>query len=210
MMTVPPSVNSSRSVAAQARAPSRLWAASSTTVGSRWATSKRPAPVTAANASVPRRRRAAVEEGLHRGEGDGGVVGLVGAVEGTKTSSTGPGGCAVDKPGHRGRSSTGPVEVSRATRSRRRVSAKMARRSGSASPSTKWCPASRSDLLLGDGLPPAPTPSVWSWPTLVSTATAPSATLVASQRPSMPTSITATSTATSANQGNAAAVRISK
>jgi hypothetical protein len=56
----------------------------------------------------------------------------------------------------------------------------------------------------------SPVPSVWSLPTLVITATWPSATLVASQRPSSPTSITARSTATWLNQENAAAVSRSK
>jgi hypothetical protein len=46
--------------------------------------------------------------------------------------------------------------------------------------------------------------------TLVMTATCASTTFVASQRPSMPTSTTATSMATSANQRNAHAVTISK
>ncbi len=52
----------------------------------------------------------------------------------------------------------------------------------------------------------SPTPSVWSNPMLVMTATSASTTLVASNRPSSPTSITATSTATSANHASAAAV----
>ena len=55
-----------------------------------------------------------------------------------------------------------------------------------------------------------PANSVWSMPMLVITATWASTTLVASQRPSSPTSTTATSTATSANQRKAAAVTASK
>ncbi|MEZ5208779.1 MAG: hypothetical protein R2690_17815 [Acidimicrobiales bacterium] len=52
--------------------------------------------------------------------------------------------------------------------------------------------------------------SVWSGPMLVMTATAASATLVASNRPRTPTSTTATSTGSSANQANADAVSTSK
>ena len=55
-----------------------------------------------------------------------------------------------------------------------------------------------------------PANSVWSMPMLVITATWAETTLVASQRPSRPTSTTATSTAMSANQRNAAAVHASK
>jgi len=55
-----------------------------------------------------------------------------------------------------------------------------------------------------------PANSVWSMPMFVMTATWASTMLVASQRPSMPTSITATSTAMSANHRNAAAVTASK
>ena len=55
-----------------------------------------------------------------------------------------------------------------------------------------------------------PANSLWSMPMLVMTATCASHTLVASQRPSSPTSTTATSTARSANQRNAAAVVVSK
>jgi hypothetical protein len=51
--------------------------------------------------------------------------------------------------------------------------------------------------------------SAWSSCTLVTTATVPSATFVASQRPSMPTSTTATSTLASASSQNAAAVSAS-
>ena len=51
-----------------------------------------------------------------------------------------------------------------------------------------------------------PANSLWSMPMLVTTATWASTTLVASHRPSRPTSTTATSTAVSANQRNAAAV----
>ena len=54
-----------------------------------------------------------------------------------------------------------------------------------------------------------PMVSAWSRLTLVTTATWPSATLVASQRPPRPTSTTPASTAMSANQRKAAAVRIS-
>ena len=56
----------------------------------------------------------------------------------------------------------------------------------------------------------SPRPLVWSLPMLVTTATCPSATLVASQRPSRPTSTAATSTATWLNQAKAAAVSSSK
>jgi hypothetical protein len=56
----------------------------------------------------------------------------------------------------------------------------------------------------------SPTPSVWSWPTLVTTATWPSTTFVGSQRPSRPTSTTATSTATWLNHARPAAVSSSK
>ena len=55
-----------------------------------------------------------------------------------------------------------------------------------------------------------PANSLWSMPMLVTTATWAWTTLVASQRPSRPTSTTATSTAVSANQRNAAAVHASK
>jgi hypothetical protein len=55
-----------------------------------------------------------------------------------------------------------------------------------------------------------PANSVWSSPTLVTTATTGSTTLVASQVPSIPTSTTATSTGASAKHQKAAAVTISK
>ena len=55
-----------------------------------------------------------------------------------------------------------------------------------------------------------PANSLWSMPMFVTTATWASTTLVASHRPSRPTSTTATSTAVSANQRNAAAVHASK
>ncbi len=54
-----------------------------------------------------------------------------------------------------------------------------------------------------------PRNSTWSRPTLVTTATSASTTLVASQRPPSPTSKIATSTGRSANHSMAAAVRIS-
>ena len=55
-----------------------------------------------------------------------------------------------------------------------------------------------------------PANSLWSMPMFVITATCASTTFVASHRPSSPTSTTATSTAMSANQRNAAAVQASK
>ncbi len=55
-----------------------------------------------------------------------------------------------------------------------------------------------------------PSHCMWSIATGVITATAPSATLVASQRPPRPTSITATSTGASAKAANIMPVRISK
>ena len=51
---------------------------------------------------------------------------------------------------------------------------------------------------------------MWSSPMGVTTATAPSATFVASHRPPMPTSTTAASTGASAKQANASAVSTSK
>ena len=62
---------------------------------------------------------------------------------------------------------------------------------------------------LATAMRQSPTPSVWSIPTLVSVATSASTTLVASKRPSIPTSTTATSTATSAKCWSAAAVTVS-
>ena len=55
-----------------------------------------------------------------------------------------------------------------------------------------------------------PAYSMWSRAMFVITATSEAITFVASHRPSMPTSTTATSTASSANQRNIAAVMISK
>ena len=55
-----------------------------------------------------------------------------------------------------------------------------------------------------------PANSLWSIPMFVITATWAVTTLVASHRPSSPTSTTATSTAVSANQRKAAAVHASK
>ena len=55
-----------------------------------------------------------------------------------------------------------------------------------------------------------PANSLWSMPMFVTTATWASTMFVASQRPSSPTSATTTSTATSANHRNAAAVTASK
>ncbi len=56
----------------------------------------------------------------------------------------------------------------------------------------------------------SPSQAVWSREMGVTTATAPSATLVASQVPPRPTSMTATSTGTSAKMANAMPVRTSK
>jgi hypothetical protein len=55
-----------------------------------------------------------------------------------------------------------------------------------------------------------PASSLWSIPMFVTTATCARTTFVASHLPSSPTSTTATSTAVSANQRNAAAVHASK
>ena len=87
----------------------------------------------------------------------------------------------------------------------------MSTRSGSVSPTTTalpglMMPAFSRAMSASSG----PANSVWSSPMLVITATWAFTTLVASQRPSMPTSMTPTSTATSANQRNAAAVTASK
>ena len=67
-------------------------------------------------------------------------------------------------------------------------------------------PAFSSAICLTVG----PAYSVWSSAIFVITATSELITFVASQRPSIPTSTTATSTASSANQRNIAAVMISK
>ena len=87
----------------------------------------------------------------------------------------------------------------------------MATSSGSVSPRTSVLPGlTMPDFSVATSTSVGPAYSRWSAPTLVTTATWPSTTLVASHRPSSPTSITITSTATSANQRKAAAVTISK
>ncbi|MCI3950439.1 MAG: hypothetical protein K0R11_2373 [Acidimicrobiales bacterium] len=83
--------------------------------------------------------------------------------------------------------------------------------SGSVSPSTSvdtglTIPAFSAAMWRRVG----PSTAVWSRPTLVTTATTPSATLVASWRPAMPTSRTTASTGRSANQRKAARVSASK
>ena len=103
------------------------------------------------------------------------------------------------------------VDVALATTRSAPAARKMAASSGSVSPSTSVRPGlTMPAFSAATSSQVGPAYSVWSCPTLVTTATWPSTTLVASHRPSRPTSTTATSTATSANQRNAAAVRISK
>jgi hypothetical protein len=91
------------------------------------------------------------------------------------------------------------------------ASRKMATSSGRVSPTTTplrgfTIPAFSRAMCSRVG----PANSVWSIPMFVITATWASTTLVASHRPSSPTSTTMASTATSANHRNADAVRISK
>ena len=94
-----------------------------------------------------------------------------------------------------------------------RVAASRSRatRVGSVSPMTTRLPSLKMpDLSRPMSSSVGPRTSVWSKLILVSTATLPSTTLVLSHWPPNPTSITATSTASSANQASAAAVRSSK
>ncbi|OLT18823.1 hypothetical protein BJF78_11470 [Pseudonocardia sp. CNS-139] len=119
-----------------------------------------------------------------------------------RRSTTEPDGAGrrASHPKSRSRSRTrpGPSAVNRGSRS------------GSVSPSTSVAPGRTMPAFSrATSARVGPARSVWSSPTLVTTATDPSTTFVASQRPSMPTSTTATSTARCPSSQNAAAVSAS-
>ena len=160
---------------------------------------------------VARERR--LEEALDRGEGDGGVVALVVAVEREEHVGVhGQGRLEGEQPAAEAELVLGAVEVELAPPHDARPSARnRAARSGSVSPRTSVEPGfTMPAFSRATSASVGPAYSVWSSPTLVTTATWPSPTFVASHRPSSPTSTTATSTAASANVRKAAAVRISK
>ena len=127
-----------------------------------------------------------------------GVLALVGAVQRQEhlvvRSRPACGGRACDRR---------PPAGSPCTRSRRRAAtppppasaSNTSCSAGSVSPSTKIAPGLTMPAFSSAmRRRQSPCPSVWSWPTFVSTATTPSTTLVASHRPSRPTSTTAACT----------------
>ena len=209
--------NSSASASRSACAPATLCAPSSSTSGCRPTISSRPGERTRVNASYDRvgfERRA--DERLRGRERDRRVVALVRAVQrdehvgvarrrGVKSSTQ-----RGRRPRARWRAT--PKSTSRRTTRAGSRSVKNGTRSGSVSPSTSVAPVLDDPGLLRRDLLGASVPRycVWSMLTFVTTATSASITFVASHVPPRPTSTTATSTATSANQRSAAPVTISK
>ena len=178
-------------------------------------TSNRPGIVTSANPSVTtssRQRRG--EERLDRGQRDRRVVALVGAVQRHEHVGVDRRRRAdVDEPPADGELVAGGLEVVAAHADR--AAAGAAERRRRAPDRSRRSRPPRSGLMIpafsrAMSASVGPANSVWSMPMFVTTATWASTTLVASHRPSSPTSITATSTAMSANQRNAAAVHASK
>ena len=107
------------------------------------------------------------------------------------------------------------VDVAKSMSRSRRVAAGSADRTATSAGSVSPITAALAGLMMpafsrAMSASVGPANSLWSMPMLVTTATWASTTLVASQRPSSPTSTTATSTAMSENQRRAAAVTASK
>ena len=116
----------------------------------------------------------------------------------------------VDEPAAHAELVAGGLEVDPAQQPAPPAARRAATRSGSVSPITAADPVDDPRLLPRHVGQRRPGELVVVHADVVITATWASTTFVASQRPSSPTSITATSTATSANQRNAAAVHASK
>ena len=210
----PSGAKSSKNTSAHESAPGGLWAPSTITSGWWPSTSKRPGTTTVGEALVDDvGGQRGGEERLDRGEGDDGVVALVGAVQRHEHIGVDRRRRAqVDDPAADGELVLGGSKSLAAAQPRRcRRLAEHGDELGSVSPITTAEPGLMMPAFSRAMSPSVgPANSLWSIPMLVITATWASTTLVASHRPSRPTSITATSTAASANQRNAAAVHASK
>ena len=172
-----------------------LWAPSTITSGWWPSTSKRPGTCTVAEAPPRTTSRSSgdVEEALDRGQRDGGVVALVAAVErqehlgvarrsGVRRSSSRPPRASWFSTASKSMVAL-PDDAPAPRPGRWRPAPGRSRRAPAWSRASRCRPSPRAmSARVG------PAYSVWSSPTLVTTATWPSATLVASQRPSSPTS----------------------
>ena len=206
--------NSSASAARSVSAPATLCAPSRSTSGACPSTSSRPGDRTAANASVT------TSSGSGRSRKLSAAASAAAALSawyapwsGRYTPSYLASGVnrSTSRPAWARRFPLTPKSVERFSTRAAPRSRNNGASPGSVSPSTRVEPSfTMPALSAAISSRVGPRYSTWSTLTFVITATRPSTTLVASHVPPTPTSITATSTATSENHVSAAAVRISK